>query len=271
MTLISVLGLGWAAHAQSLFTEDFENENPVNANDLCVSGGEYTPADANWALGPACSVPTNGTPKLVERFGTTYLEYNRKYPADSEVFNSKAIDVTDIDNVRIQFNVLSEGGLESTGNGKDKFRMYAVLDGAEYLIYSKNGHVGSVTDPAGQGVNNSYAMDSHNDSFDVSGGSSLMLRLEVKITDGGNNKTGFSSERYDEIILREAPATLDREARYELYREAETILMESMAILPIYTYSTKHLTHPSVKGKPSNIMDHVNFNHIWLDPTVTTE
>ena len=191
MTLISVLGLGWAAHAQSLFTEDFENENPVNANDLCVSGGEYTPADANWALGPACSVPTNGTPKLVERFGTTYLEYNRKYPADSEVFNSKAIDVTDIDNVRIQFNVLSEGGLESTGNGKDKFRMYAVLDGAEYLIYSKNGHVGSVTDPAGQGVNNSYAMDSHDDSFDVSGGSSLMLRLEVKITDGGNNKESY--------------------------------------------------------------------------------
>jgi oligopeptide transport system substrate-binding protein len=95
--------------------------------------------------------------------------------------------------------------------------------------------------------------------------------LDMYVTDGGNNKTGFSSERYDEIILREAPATLDREARYELYREAETILMESMAILPIYTYSTKHLTHPSVKGKPSNIMDHVNFNHIWLDPTVTTE
>lgn len=89
--------------------------------------------------------------------------------------------------------------------------------------------------------------------------------LEMYVTDGGNNKTGFSSERYDEIMLREAPATLDRDARYELYREAETILMESMAILPIYTYSTKHLIHPSVKGMPPNIMDYQNFNYVSLE------
>lgn len=94
--------------------------------------------------------------------------------------------------------------------------------------------------------------------------------LDMYVTDGGNNKTGFSSERYDEIILQEAPATLDRDARYALYKEAETILLESMPILPIYTYSTKHLVHPTVKGMPPNIMDHVNFNHVWLDPTATS-
>lgn len=90
--------------------------------------------------------------------------------------------------------------------------------------------------------------------------------LDMYITDGGNNKTGFSDPRYDEIILREAPATLDRDARYELYREAETILMEAMPILPVYTYTTKHLIDPSVKGMPTNIMDHVNYKYIWLDP-----
>lgn len=90
--------------------------------------------------------------------------------------------------------------------------------------------------------------------------------LDMYVTDGGNNKTGFSDPRYDEIILREAPATLDREARYELYREAETILMEAMPILPVYTYTTKHLIDPSVKGMPVNIMDHVNYKYIWLDP-----
>ena len=37
--------------AQSLYSEDFENETPFNANDLCATGNEYAPADANWALG----------------------------------------------------------------------------------------------------------------------------------------------------------------------------------------------------------------------------
>jgi len=90
--------------------------------------------------------------------------------------------------------------------------------------------------------------------------------LDMYITDGGNNKTGFSNARYDEIILNEAPNTLDRDKRYELYREAERILLEAMPILPVYTYSTKQLVVPSVQGMPSNIMDHINWKYVWLDP-----
>ncbi|MEX0741713.1 MAG: peptide ABC transporter substrate-binding protein, partial [Phycisphaeraceae bacterium] len=63
--------------------------------------------------------------------------------------------------------------------------------------------------------------------------------LDMYVTDGGNNKTGFSDPRYDEIILQEAPNTLDRDKRYALYQEAERILIDAMPILPIYTYSTK--------------------------------
>ncbi len=95
--------------------------------------------------------------------------------------------------------------------------------------------------------------------------------LDMYVTDGGNNKTGFSNPRYDEIILNEAPRALDRDERYALYHEAETLLMEEMAILPIYTYSTKHLIHPSVRGLTPNIMDHTNFNYVWLEPEVAAE
>ena len=95
--------------------------------------------------------------------------------------------------------------------------------------------------------------------------------LDMYITDGGNNKTGFSHPRYDEIILEEAPRTLDRDARYELYQEAETLLMESMSILPIYTYSTKHLIHPSVHGLTPNIMDYTNLRYVWLEPEASVE
>jgi len=89
--------------------------------------------------------------------------------------------------------------------------------------------------------------------------------LGMYITDGGNNKTGFSNARFDEIILNEAPAELDRDKRYALYYEAETILLNEMPILPIFTYQFKHLYQTSVKGMPSNIMDYYNYKYVSLE------
>ena len=90
--------------------------------------------------------------------------------------------------------------------------------------------------------------------------------LSMYITDGGNNKTGFSNARYDEIVLKEAPAELDRDKRYALYHEAETILLENMPILPIFTYQYKHLFTTSVKGMPDNIMGYYNYKYVYLEP-----
>jgi oligopeptide transport system substrate-binding protein len=89
--------------------------------------------------------------------------------------------------------------------------------------------------------------------------------LDLFISDGGNNNTGFSSPRYDEMILRLAPRAETREERYAIFYAAETILMEQMPIIPIYTYTSKHLIHPSVKGLPSNLMDSLNLKYVWLD------
>ncbi len=90
--------------------------------------------------------------------------------------------------------------------------------------------------------------------------------LDLYITDGGNNNTGFSDPRYDEMILKLAPQAKTREERYRIFHEAETMLVEQMPILPIYTYTSKHLIHPSVKGLPSNLMDSLNLRYVWLDP-----
>jgi len=89
--------------------------------------------------------------------------------------------------------------------------------------------------------------------------------LDLFITGGGNNNTGFSDPRYDEMILRLAPQAETREERYAIFYEAETILMEQMPIIPIYTYTSKHLIHPSVKGLPPNLMDSLNLKYVWLD------
>jgi len=90
--------------------------------------------------------------------------------------------------------------------------------------------------------------------------------LDLFITNGGNNNTGFSNERYDEIILREAPATPDRDKRYALYNEAEKLLIDAMPVIPLYVYQSKHLSDPSLKGMPINIMDSRNWKYVYLDP-----
>jgi oligopeptide transport system substrate-binding protein len=95
--------------------------------------------------------------------------------------------------------------------------------------------------------------------------------LDLFLTDGGNNNTGYSDLRYDKMILEDAPKAKTREQRFAIFHAAETLLMEQMPIIPIYTYTSKHLIHPSVKGLPSNLMDSLNLKYVWLEPEETLE
>ena len=116
--LLSILGS--VSAQQGFYSEGFESETPADSANLClpVDTG-YVPADGNWSLGPACAVPTNGIPKLVNVEGDTYLEFNQKYPDGSEVWNSATINVEDVDNVLIRFDARGDGGLENTGPFRD--------------------------------------------------------------------------------------------------------------------------------------------------------
>ncbi len=89
--------------------------------------------------------------------------------------------------------------------------------------------------------------------------------LDLFLCDGGNNNTGFCDPLYDDMILRQAPRAASREQRYAIFAAAERRLMEQMPIIPIYTYTSNQLIHPSVQGRPSNLMNHVNYKYITLD------
>lgn len=89
--------------------------------------------------------------------------------------------------------------------------------------------------------------------------------LDLFLCEGGNNNTGFCNSHYDEMILRQAPMAKSREERYKIFHAAETLLMEQMPFIPIYTYTSSHLIHPSVKGMPSNLMDSMNLKYIALE------
>lgn len=90
--------------------------------------------------------------------------------------------------------------------------------------------------------------------------------LDLWVTNGGNNRTGWSNPRYDELVLRLAPAAGDSKARHTLLQEAEAILMEEMPALPLYVYTSKALVHPSVRGAPPNLLNHVLFKNVRLEP-----
>jgi oligopeptide transport system substrate-binding protein len=89
--------------------------------------------------------------------------------------------------------------------------------------------------------------------------------LDLYLTDGGNNNTGFADPVYDDLVQRQAPRATTREERFAVFYEAEKRLMEQMPIIPIYTYTSKHLIHPSVCGLPPNLMDSLNLKYVWLD------
>ncbi len=90
--------------------------------------------------------------------------------------------------------------------------------------------------------------------------------LDLWITDGGNNNTNWSNKEFDDLILRRIPAMKTREERLAGFYKAETILMEEVPVIPIYTYVTKHLVRSSVKGMPSNLLDYYSFQDIYLEP-----
>ena len=88
--------------------------------------------------------------------------------------------------------------------------------------------------------------------------------LDMWLTDGGNNRTGWHDNEYDQLISEAAPAAKERAQRYAHFRRAEAILMDAMPIIPIFTYNSTHLIHPHVKGMPSNILDYASYKQIYL-------
>lgn len=78
--------------------------------------------------------------------------------------------------------------------------------------------------------------------------------MDLFVTDGENNKTGWGDPRYDELIAK-ASQESDDGLRSELLMEAERLLMEELPILPIYAYSTQNIVNPRLGGFEANFLD----------------
>ncbi|WP_102026230.1 peptide ABC transporter substrate-binding protein [Salirhabdus sp. Marseille-P4669] len=89
--------------------------------------------------------------------------------------------------------------------------------------------------------------------------------MNLFTTDSGNNKTGYSSEQYDKLVLDTASAlATDNVARYENFLEAEKLLFEDAVIAPVYQASRAQLISPKVKGVFVNPFG-ATYEYKWAD------
>lgn len=73
--------------------------------------------------------------------------------------------------------------------------------------------------------------------------------LGLWVTDGENNKMGFSSDEYDELLEKTTDElATEPEKRYEALLEAEKVLFEEAAIAPVFQKSVAQLISPRMEG-----------------------
>ncbi len=71
----------------------------------------------------------------------------------------------------------------------------------------------------------------------------------------GRNYYGYSNSLYD-ALLDEVAAERIPSRRRRLMFETESLLLADVPFIPLYTYVTKRMVNPRLKGWQSNVMDH---------------
>jgi oligopeptide transport system substrate-binding protein len=88
--------------------------------------------------------------------------------------------------------------------------------------------------------------------------------LDMFLTGGGNNQTGWSNAEYDRLIA-EAARTTDLKARLEVFQKAEAILLDELPMIPIYFYTRVNLKRPEVKGWYPTLLDNHPYKYVYLE------
>ncbi len=88
--------------------------------------------------------------------------------------------------------------------------------------------------------------------------------MDMWVTGGGNNDTGWSHAEYDRLLKASYAAPTDAE-RLALYNRMETILMDELPMLPIYFYTRVYAIDPKVRWVP-NVLDNRSWKFVDLAP-----
>ncbi|MHC4971201.1 MAG: peptide ABC transporter substrate-binding protein [Planctomycetota bacterium] len=93
-----------------------------------------------------------------------------------------------------------------------------------------------------------------------------MTFLDMWVTGRGNNNTGWSNARYDELIAK-ANTEPDAKKRIGILREAERIVTEDeFPIIPIYIYVNQGMKVDGLQGWYETVRDLHPFKYMYFEP-----
>lgn len=89
--------------------------------------------------------------------------------------------------------------------------------------------------------------------------------LDMFVTGGGNNRTGWGSKEYDSLI-KAAAGEPDTKKRFALLTKAEGILVEDeLPVMPIFFYVSHNMYRDNVKGIYPNVLNIHPVKGIWIE------
>jgi oligopeptide transport system substrate-binding protein len=87
--------------------------------------------------------------------------------------------------------------------------------------------------------------------------------MQIFYTGNGNNHDSYSNPSFDRLIDA-AGQEPDNVRRYRLFEQAERVLDDDAAYIPLYFYATRHLVKPYLHGWQSNVMDRNLSRYMYL-------
>ena len=88
--------------------------------------------------------------------------------------------------------------------------------------------------------------------------------LEMWVTDGGNNNTGWGSKEFENLLTK-AENTADVAARMDVLSQAEKTILADTPVLPIYWYTTNYLIRPEVKNWNPLLLNNHPFKFVKIE------
>lgn len=88
--------------------------------------------------------------------------------------------------------------------------------------------------------------------------------LDLFLSHSEQNSTGWSNAEFDRLV-EGAAKELDADKRYRMLEEAEAILLAELPMIPIYSYVSKNMVKPYVRGFYNNMSDEHFVRDMWID------
>lgn len=88
--------------------------------------------------------------------------------------------------------------------------------------------------------------------------------LDLLESGNPNNGTGWKSAEYDRL-LAEARHETDASKRMAVLERAETVALQALPVMPLYTYASEALIKPYVRGIYFSPIDEHPLTHVWID------